>query len=774
MPGSIVHGHTPRRAFRVALLAALSVLCASGSALAATRTKVVTYHGYRLTVPRTWPVYDLAKEPTVCVRFNRHAVYLGRPGAEERCPAHAAGRTESILLEPIGAQTASAASTQPAATAPALPGATSGSSGSVLNAAHQLLITATWRTDGSVIRRALALRSLKALTASADSSHPTASEPRANGRARALARAASAVPALPGGAYTGSGFDACSTPSAAHMSAWGASPYRAIGVYIGGANMACAQPNLSPGWVAQESSAGWHLVPIYVGLQAPSNSCGCAPISESAASSQGSAAAADAIRKAQALGLGVGNPIYFDMEAYARGGSNSPAVLAFLASWTAQLHAYGYKSGIYSSDGSGVADVVSQYGSGYSEPDDIWIANWNGVKGTSDADVPSGDWPEHQRLHQYEGAHNETHGGVTINIDGDYLDAATAAAGGTASTAAEPFPSSPPAIFGKTVEGQTLSEAHGTWPGSPASYAYQWEDCNGAGYGCAAIPGASGQTYTLAPSDLGHAIRLIETASYPGGAGAPATSAATSQVVAVTPFYWLYTAYGNVEQSWGTAWYGSPIAQRFRGNSITGMAATPDGQGYWLVSANGTVYAYGDAARHPRIARAQPILGIVAAPAGGYWLYTAVGNVYPSSGTKWYGSPSPERLHGSFITGMAATSNGKGYWLVDAAGTVFAYGDAARLPALRHANPIKGIVAAPGGGYWLYTAYGNVYRTDGASWYGSPSGGRFRGNSITGMAATADAKGYWLVAAGGAVFAYGDAAKIPVPPHPHPIAGMAG
>ena len=45
---------------------------------------MVRYHGYRLVVPAAWPVYDLATDPTVCVRFNRHAVYLGQP---ERAPA---------------------------------------------------------------------------------------------------------------------------------------------------------------------------------------------------------------------------------------------------------------------------------------------------------------------------------------------------------------------------------------------------------------------------------------------------------------------------------------------------------------------------------------------------------------------------------------------------------------------------------------------------------------------------------------------------------------
>jgi hypothetical protein len=114
-------------------------------------------------------------------------------------------------------------------------------------------------------------------------------------------------------------------------------------------------------------------------------------------------------------------------------------VLAFLSSWTAQLHADGYVSGVYSSAASGMQDLVAQVGTGYTEPDDIWIADWNGQRTTSDPYVPSGDWASHHRLHQYSGSHNETYGGVTINIDGDYLDGATA--GANAAPVVAPFPS---------------------------------------------------------------------------------------------------------------------------------------------------------------------------------------------------------------------------------------------------------------------------------------------------------------------------------------------
>ncbi|MBV9417181.1 MAG: DUF1906 domain-containing protein, partial [Solirubrobacterales bacterium] len=118
-----------------------------------------------------------------------------------------------------------------------------------------------------------------------------------------------------------------------------------------------------------------------------------------------------------------GNPIYDDMENYGRGGGNTAAVLAYLSAWTTELHAHGYLSGVYSSAGSGITDLVAQVGTGYTEPDEIWTAEWNGQANTVSAYIPSADWPNHQRLHQYTGGHNATYGGVTIDIDNDYVDA---------------------------------------------------------------------------------------------------------------------------------------------------------------------------------------------------------------------------------------------------------------------------------------------------------------------------------------------------------------
>jgi hypothetical protein len=256
-------------------------------------------------------------------------------------------------------------------------------------------------------------------------------DPGARARARAAAAASPLARANPTAAassvYTGLGFDACTAPSSQTMARWASSsPYRAIGVYIGGSNRGCSQPNLTATWVSAQVAAGWHLIPTYVGLQAPNGACSsCAAINPSQATTQGTAAAVDAVEDAAAIGMGPGTPIYYDMEAYTPGATATNAVLTFLSAWTAKLHSLGYVSGVYSSSSSGIADIADAAAGGAEGPDALWIANWNGQQNTIDPNVPSNLWSSQQRIHQYRGGHDESYGGVTINIDNNYLDGPT-------------------------------------------------------------------------------------------------------------------------------------------------------------------------------------------------------------------------------------------------------------------------------------------------------------------------------------------------------------
>ena len=246
---------------------------------------------------------------------------------------------------------------------------------------------------------------------------------------------AASAPASQPGTFVGYGFDACTAPSSAAMTAWLKSPYRAVGIYFGGVNRGCAQPNLTSSWVSQQLSAGWRLLPLYVGPQAScTTSSKKTKIDNTKAAAQGKAAAEDAAAQARALGLASQSVLVYDMEAYKTNDAACRAgVLAFIGAWTARLHDLSYLSGFYSSMGSGVADQVANYAvAGYVRPDYLDFARWDQVVTVTDTAIPAAYWSPHRRMKQYRGDHTETWGGVTINIDSRYFDVAPLPAAGFA------------------------------------------------------------------------------------------------------------------------------------------------------------------------------------------------------------------------------------------------------------------------------------------------------------------------------------------------------
>jgi hypothetical protein len=76
------------------------LVAAAAGDVDAAGNRTVTYHGVAFDVPASWPVYDLAADPSTCVRFDVNAVYLGHPGAEMACPPGLVGRADAVLVEP--------------------------------------------------------------------------------------------------------------------------------------------------------------------------------------------------------------------------------------------------------------------------------------------------------------------------------------------------------------------------------------------------------------------------------------------------------------------------------------------------------------------------------------------------------------------------------------------------------------------------------------------------------------------------------------------------
>ncbi|MFF4381450.1 glycoside hydrolase domain-containing protein [Kitasatospora sp. NPDC001547] len=585
-----------RSAAAVAVAVLVAAPAAAGSAVAAPAggqdIKAVTYQGRVFRVPAAWPVVDLAADPQACVRFDQHAVYLGHPGEQQVCPPRLIGRTEALLVEPAAGAVPDREGSNPVArTIRANDGV--------------VAVTGTYETDQPLVRRTVTGAGLTPAPAHrpepAPAGSPAAPAPRSTtaGTAAAAApsgqavtapaapaapAAPSAVASIPASAtnYTGKGFDACTAPSAAAMNAWmTSSPYRAVGIYIGGAKRACAQPNLTASWVQQQQAAGWAFMPLYVGVQAPKI---VYPATE------GANAADDAVSQAQALGFGPGTILYYDMEAYTTP-QYSAAALGFLTAWTNELHAWGYNSGVYSSSSSGIKDLVANAGnSAYTMPDAVFSANWNGREDTEDPAIPAGYWSNHQRAHQYASPQNpETWGGYSIGIDQDYLDIQLTAAP----------PSQTSAFF------LGVRQSSGAWPGfSPLT--------GGAGVfrgseaAIAGLPGGSSQELGIGlDGRLYHGVRAAggswsgfaalpddgTPASRPSRVGIAGLPDGSSQVLAVGADGNVYHRTRFADGSWSG--YGAlpGVGTPTMGAADVAIAGMPDGSAQVLAIGNdGNVY----------------------------------------------------------------------------------------------------------------------------------------------------------------------------------------
>jgi hypothetical protein len=86
------------------------------------------------------------------------------------------------------------------------------------------------------------------------------------------------------------------------------------------------------------------------------------------------------------------------------------------------------------------------------------------------------------------------------------------------------------------------------------------------------------------------------------------------------------------------------------------MTSTKSGQGYWLVAADGGIFAFGDATfkgSTGNIKLAQPIVGIAATASGqGYWMVASDGGIFAFGDAPFKGSTGAIKL-AQPIVGMA-------------------------------------------------------------------------------------------------------------------------
>jgi hypothetical protein len=160
-----------------------------------------------------------------------------------------------------------------------------------------------------------------------------------------------------------------------------------------------------------------------------------------------------------------------------------------------------------------------------------------------------------------------------------------------------------------------------------------------------------------------------------------AYSGGRSMAADPTGGYWTVNWVGVITAYRGAPTFGSPALSGVKlSKPIVGMAATPDGQGYWLVASDGGIFTYGDAA--------------------------------------FYGSTGDIHLNQP-IVGMAATPDGQGYWLVASDGGIFTYGDAAFYGSLGGGSSrVLGIIVSP-----PLAGYGLVATNGSANTFSSPVAG---------------------------------------------------
>jgi type VII secretion-associated serine protease mycosin len=230
--------------------------------------------------------------------------------------------------------------------------------------------------------------------------------------------------------------------------------------------------------------------------------------------------------------------------------------------------------------------------------------------------------------------------------------------------------------------------------------------------------------------------------------------------------YWIVSADGRV-RAYGQAHFYGDLRGRTLSAPIVASARTRDGKGYWLAGADGAVYAFGDARYHGSMAGhrlSSPIVAMTATPSGrGYILLGGDGGIFTFGDAHFYGSTGGMRLNAPVLD-LAITPTGHGYWFVGADGGIFTFGDAhfyGSTGNLRLAAPIMSMASATkGNGYWIVAADGGIFAFH-VPFEGSMPSIRALTNApfvpTVRMRALPSGTGYYLLGSNGAVYAFGTA-----------------
>ena len=187
----------------------------------------------------------------------------------------------------------------------------------------------------------------------------------------------------------------------------------------------------------------------------------------------------------------------------------------------------------------------------------------------------------------------------------------------------------------------------------------------------------------------------------------------------------------------------------------------PNRKGYWMVGADGKVYAFGTAQKFGDAGLTPGTSAVDLEPTptgGGYWVVDDAGGVAAFGDAVYRGSPDSLTLKGDEkVTSLSSTQTGKGYWMFTNKGRVLTFGDATHFGDMAgkplNAPVLDSIVTPSGKGYYMVAGDGGIFSFGDAKFYGS-MGGKPLNKPVQSLVPDSDGVGYWLVASDGGIFAF--------------------
>lgn len=251
-----------------------------------------------------------------------------------------------------------------------------------------------------------------------------------------------------------------------------------------------------------------------------------------------------------------------------------------------------------------------------------------------------------------------------------------------------------------------------------------------------------------------------------GGNGSMGDTVATKDDVAVADdgsFSTTLTVPNDADPTWTYRVDADCNGELYEGKAFDVTGEMTGANGYRMVAGDGGIFTFGERTFHGSTGAMtlnKPIVGGATDTSDydGYWIVASDGGVFTFS-APFYGS-----LGGSNITSPAVEiephPTGKGYWIVQADGTVTPYGESKHFGDMKGKalnKPIIGMsVTTTGMGYWLIAEDGGIFNFGDAEFFGS-TGDKKLNAPIIDLAPAVDNQGYYLLGRDGGVFTFGSA-----------------